>query len=954
MPEPQVKRVEELFNAAVELAPSERRRFLDSACAGDPGLRAEVESLLAHDQSPTGFLRSPVQRPASDEPIPEDSRDVAAHTLPARIGRYHILRKIGEGGMGVVYEARQENPSRTVALKVIRPGLVSRNTLRRFQQEAHVLGQLHHPGIAHIYEAGTAPVEVPGGSTVQQPYFAMEFVRGQPLPVFAEQVELGTRERLELVARVCDAVEHAHQHGVIHRDLKPGNILVASDRSEPVADSTTTRSGTRGVRSVGQPKILDFGVARATDSDVQTMTLQTDVGQVIGTVPYMSPEQVVGDPVLLDKRSDVYALGVILYELLARRLPHDVRGRSIAEAARIIREEEPSRLSSVSTVFRGDVETIVAKALDKDRTRRYESAADLAADIRRYLADEPIVARPPSTFYQLQKFARRNRALVGGVVLAFAALACGAVATTWFAIRESRERRRAEKLLIEAQAARDAEAREHARAERRFADVRKLANTFIRDVYEEIALIPGATKARELVIRKGLEYVDSLAAEARGDLRLNKELAEAYRRLGDVQGKLGTSNAGDTKGALESYNKALALVQEITEAEPASFGNLRALATCYENVGLALRALGRTNDAIDAFAKQQQAVEKMAALKPDDDDTRDLLARGWANMARMQVAQGRSADAIVNFEKYRAFAEDRARRNPEDHVNRLNLAVVTDKIGEALVAAGRTDEGMSEFRKALAIQEELCRLEPANLAFQSGVATTLQSMIFLLDDLDRQKEALPLVDRMREIREAQVKADSKDFRARRNLAIVFFAYGVVYDGLDQKEKALDAFTEYLNQIEAVSKADPANVVVRRDRALAIQKIGSMQSKLKRWADAEKTLTRNLEAMEQLAADDPADADARRDLAIARYIRGTLYVNMANELNNSPDGQRDPLRRAIKEFELSIAVLNEMKKKGMHVEIVGGELAKTESAIRECRQQLDKIGDPKPPDPSGGH
>ena len=330
--------------------------------------------------------------------------------LPARIGRYRIVRLIGEGGMGAVYEAEQDQPRRTVALKVIKPGLAGPELLRRFAQEAQALGRLQHPGIAQIYDAGTADTGF--GS---QPYFAMEFIRGASLREYADSRRLGLRERLELMVKICDAVHHAHQRGLIHRDLKPGNIIVDE---------------------AGQPKILDFGVARVTDSDTQ-VTLQTDVGQLVGTLNYMSPEQVLADPLDIDTRSDVYALGVILYELLSGRLPYQISKR-LHEAMQTIREEDPSRLSTIDRRYRGDIETIAAKALEKDKTRRYSSAAELAADITRYLKDEPIVAQPPTARYQLEKFARRHKALVGGVAAVFVVLVAGVVVSTWQAIRASR------------------------------------------------------------------------------------------------------------------------------------------------------------------------------------------------------------------------------------------------------------------------------------------------------------------------------------------------------------------------------------------------------------------------------------------------------------------------------------------------------------------------------------
>ncbi len=342
--------------------------------------------------------------------------------LPTQIGGYAITRILGQGGMGLVYEARQQQPERVVALKVVRAGYLSAEMLRRFILESQVLGRLQHPGIAQVYEAGTAKDD--RGSEV--PFFAMEFIRGIPLTQYADTHKLGTRQRLEMVARICDAVNHAHQKGVIHRDLKPGNILV--DES-------------------GQPKILDFGVARATDSDIQHTTMQTDIGQLVGTVPYMSPEQVSGDPDDLDTRSDVYALGVITYELLAGRLPYDLRKKMIHEAVRVIREEAPTRLSSIHKTLRGDVETIVAKALEKDKARRYPSADSLGSDIRRYLTNETITARPASGWYQLSRFAKRNRVLVAGVAATLLALVGGVVASTLFALNANAERRNTEQAL---------------------------------------------------------------------------------------------------------------------------------------------------------------------------------------------------------------------------------------------------------------------------------------------------------------------------------------------------------------------------------------------------------------------------------------------------------------------------------------------------------------------------
>ncbi len=336
-----------------------------------------------------------------------------------KIGRYTIKRVIASGGMGTVYEAVQDRPRRSVALKTMSHSVTSPSALRRFEYEAQLLARLRHPCIAQIYEAGTHDQ---GGTTV--PFFAMEYIpNAKPITEYAEAKKMSSRRRLELFAKVCDAIHHGHQKGIIHRDLKPMNILVDSS---------------------GQPRIIDFGVARAIDSDMAGTTQQTNVGQLVGTVQYMSPEQCDADPNDLDTRSDVYALGMVLYELLSGSLPYDVSTVSICEAARLIREADPQSLRMKDPALRGEVETIVDKALAKDRERRYQSAFGLAQDIRRYLAGEAIAARPPSFLYQVQVFARRNRTLFGAVAAVFVVLVAGIIVSTSMYRTAQSERQRAE------------------------------------------------------------------------------------------------------------------------------------------------------------------------------------------------------------------------------------------------------------------------------------------------------------------------------------------------------------------------------------------------------------------------------------------------------------------------------------------------------------------------------
>jgi WD40 repeat protein/predicted Ser/Thr protein kinase len=462
------ERAWEVFDQLADVPAEQREAALRAACGDDAALRAEVEWLLALDDrlAPTGdqagFLESPVLRapgptrpaPGPEPPPPEEPR------LPDRLGRYRVLRLLGEGGMGAVYEAEQDGPHRRVALKVIRPGLLAAALLKRFAQEVEILGRLHHPGIAQIYEAGVAQDG--------QPFFAMEFVHGLPLDEYARRQGLDVAARVGLMARVCDAVQHAHDQGVIHRDLKPANILVEEG---------------------GQPKVLDFGVARATDADLVSGTGLTRTGQLLGTPHYMSPEQVTPDPSAIDHRADVYALGVILFELLAHRLPYQLENRPLAEAARLIQEQDAPRLGSIHPELRGDVETIVAKALEKDRARRYATAADLGADLRRWLAHEPIQARPPSALYHLRKFARRHKGLVAGVLATGAALVLGLVGTIVFAVGEARQRRQADEDKREAQF--------QAYRARLAAAVAALSNNDVADAARQLEAAPGALRGWE-------------------------------------------------------------------------------------------------------------------------------------------------------------------------------------------------------------------------------------------------------------------------------------------------------------------------------------------------------------------------------------------------------------------------------------------------------------------------
>jgi tetratricopeptide (TPR) repeat protein len=497
--------------------------------------------------------------------LPLPASDPVSSTIPdpRTIGRYRILDILGEGGMGVVYLAEQDQPHRRVALKVVRSDHASSTIARRFERESEVLGRLQHPGIAQIYEAGT---EVRGDAVI--PYFAMELVVGVPITEYAHAHCPTTRERLALFAKVCDAVDYAHQRGVIHRDLKPANILV---------DAT------------GQPKILDFGIARITDADVQA-TQQTSVGEIVGTLQYMSPEQVSADPLEIDTRTDVYALGVMFYELASNRLPYDLSRRVMHDAMRVILLEDPAPLGSVDRHLRGDVETIASKALDKDKTRRYGSARELATDIRRYLANEPILARAPSAAYQLRKFAHRNRALVAGVTAAVLALAAGTVVSTVLALRA----RRAERLAVAHQA----------QAEEQTARARAVS-AFLEDMLQSAD--PGVAQGRTLTVH---DVVDQAARRANTSV-----LARAPTVRADVAFTIGSvyTSLGDYGTALGFLDTARALYQRTPGVDPAQIAQVDL------EIGMTREGQGDLKGSLDEL--QHAYAFDLERLPPDADET---------------------------------------------------------------------------------------------------------------------------------------------------------------------------------------------------------------------------------------------------------------------------------------------------------------------------------------------
>lgn len=378
---------ERLLELALERPPPEREAFLATACADDPDLYQELTALLSYAGGDPDFLRSPVLRPV----IPDvagfleaqaSGRGAAeASGLPGRIGGYRIMRLLGYGGMGLIYEAKQSEDERSVALKVLYPWPAPPELIRRFAAEARVLARLQSPGITRIFEVGLEEITDPVGRVCHLPFMVMEMVEGELLDRYAARSGVSPADRLRVFVKICEAVHHAHQHGVIHRDLKPANILVEAD---------------------GQPKILDFGIARLLVAEGEDPARLTATGQVLGSLAYMSPEQLSGDPQRVDARSDIYSLGVVLYEMLAGRLPFEVKGLSVADAALLIERTRAPRLGSLDRALRGDLSMVVAKAMEKDPRRRYRSAGELGEDVERYLQGQPVLARSSPLWLRLR------------------------------------------------------------------------------------------------------------------------------------------------------------------------------------------------------------------------------------------------------------------------------------------------------------------------------------------------------------------------------------------------------------------------------------------------------------------------------------------------------------------------------------------------------------------------
>lgn len=670
------RQAERVFAEAIGRPKAERESWVAACCAGDDALRDEVLALLATAGDTAGPLDAP--------PAALSAAGMLAHhdpLIPAggTIAGYRVLRVLGTGGMGVVYEAQQQRPRRNVALKVIRPGLASPAILRRFEFEAEMLGRLQHPGIAQIIEAGTFD-----SGLGAQPYFALELVDGRNLIEYVDVNHADPRTRLELLLKICDAVEHAHQRGVIHRDLKPANILVNAE---------------------GQPKVLDFGVARAAAGDGvpdQRLTIaETGERPLIGTLAYMSPEQVEGRPDGIDTRTDVYALGVILYQLVAGRLPHDLSARSLPDAVRTVLETDAPDLGRLTPAARGDLATIAGKAMEKDRARRYQSAAALADDLRRFIAHQPILARPPSSLYQFGKFTRRHRAGVAAASAALLAISGGLVAATIGFQRAATDRDAARAALTK----------------------QKQTADLLKDMLNGID--PDVARGRDnFVVRRMLDqWAGRLDTELKGqpdtEIEFRLIVGETYRKLSQFDRAAAMFNAaaetsrttwGEESAAFADsihalgvvtmwkgqYSSAESLLRRALAQRERLFGVESAQAAeSAQNLGSALRKQGQYDEAeamlgrAAGITERRFGPESRQAIGALND-----LAMVWVNMGRLGEAESMQRRAIAGARK--TLGDD----HPETIRMLQNLGIIQYR-------AERYEDSVRTHREAMAMAERV-------------------------------------------------------------------------------------------------------------------------------------------------------------------------------------------------------------------------------------------------------
>ena len=826
-----------------------------------------------------------------------------------RIGPYRLLRQIGRGGMGTVYLAVRDDDAfhKQVAIKVLRRGTDTDAIVRRFKHERQILAGLDHPCIAGLFDGGTTPDGLP--------YFAMEYVEGQSITEYCESRRLDTTARLELFRRVCSAVQHAHQNLVIHRDIKPANVLVTAD---------------------GTPKLLDFGIAKLLNAELSGHAPTIDGGQHM-TPEYASPEQVLGQPVTT--ATDVYSLGMLLYELLTGRRPYRLTSRAPSEIARVVCESVPERpstavtrtarlvdLDDVPTVadaptetrpqairehtvrverlrkrLAGDLDNIVLKALSKEPARRYASVDQFSEDVRRHLAGLPVIARKETWSYRAAKFVGRNRVAVASAVLVFLALVAGIIATAW-----------------QARVAR----RERAVAEQRFDDVRKLANALLFDLHDQIRDLPGSTPARQLMVGKALEYLDRLAGAAGDRADLRRELAAAYLRVGDVQGRPLTPNLGDTAGAAISYRKAISLYESIAAApgrgpQPADALS-REQGIAYSRMSDVLAVTGDSREAL-AFARKGLAVlQEGSGGGQAPPELRREIAAAQSRLGDLLATTGDVKAALEARKTALATMEALAAVAPNDADNLRQLGVAWQKLGNTLGNPNAPNVGdhaasLAALDKASGVFRRAVELHPLVTTFTRNLAVVDSNSADVLLALKRPGEALQRMRRAFTAFRSLSDADPANVAARNDLAITHAKLGLLLDAQGEYADALREFERSLAIHDALVAADPANFAAKAETAsdhnlmaTTLAKVGNRAASLSHHGDA-------VRISRELSAADPDDIERRMNLALALLGRGDALATFARAPR--PPTREADLSAAVRSYTEGIDLLLALQRLG---------------------------------------
>ncbi len=778
-----VTREEEIFAAALALSGRERREYLDRACGDDRVLRENVESLLEAHASAEDFLSS---SPADDvfatvEPRPGE-----------RIGPYVIVRKLGEGGCGLVFLAEQERPlRRRVALKIIKPGMDSKQVIARFEAERQTLAQMEHPDIARVFDAGTTPTG--------HPYFVMEYVDGVPVTRFCDETALPLAARLELFERICLALQHAHQKGVVHRDVKPSNILVVLHDGRPV------------------PKIIDFGIAKATQARLTDATQLTGFEQFLGTPAYMSPEQAERRDLDIDTRSDIYSLGVLLYELLTGQPPFDPKSlvrAGVDEIRRIIREVDPPRPSTalstlagdkrttvarrraaaperLTSVLRGDLDWIVMRCMEKDRARRYGTANELAEDIRRHLRSEPVTARPPSTAYRIRKFVRRHRVACAAAAAVALALVAGAAVSTWQAIRATRAEREARLAQTDAQ--------------RRQAEAEDMLTFMLGDFRTELQKI-GRLKLLGAVGDKANAYFANLDSRDQNDTTLLRH-AKALTQIGEVR-----LDEGRFADALQAFQVAHTRAVSLCVRQPLNGEYLFTRGQVEYWLGFTHRRKGDLATATQWWIAYRDTTVRLAALDPNNSAWQIELGYGHHNLAVLEIDRGHYDAARTEFLAEMELFEraSAARPGGPDAPLRQKIADLHSWLGLAAEGSGNYPEARIHYVEQVRLLELLVKDEPANVRWQPRLALAWFRQALLETVMGEHTEAMVHLQSAGKIYDALCTQDPENrawARARLTLRLRQAQLLLADQSLTDAAAILSASAE---PIEKLALAEPAS------------------------------------------------------------------------------------------------------------------------------------------------